>query len=201
MAAGIYAIVNTRNGMRYVGQAIDIEARWNEHRRALRAGNHCNARLQNAWNKYGEKAFEFCIVDTDVDLTCRAEESRLSLILAEQFWMDTLGRWHGMLYNIAPTAGSRLGAVESDATRRKKSAAKRGNTYNRGRKHKPETLANMSAAQRGKEHPQDCLHCSASRGKKRTDAARAKMAAANRHRGHKRRGIASPNCPHCPAPI
>ena len=60
---GIYSITNSGNGKRYIGQSIDIEKRWREHRWHLRANKHKNNHLQNAWNKYGETAFVFEVLE------------------------------------------------------------------------------------------------------------------------------------------
>ncbi len=67
--SGIYKIVNKKNGKYYVGRSIDIHKRWAQHRTQLRKNYHWNAKLQNAWNKNGESAFDFLIV-----LTCPREE-------------------------------------------------------------------------------------------------------------------------------
>lgn len=59
---GVYEIVNTVDGSVYVGSSINVQLRFYQHRRALRMGNHHNILLQQAWDKEGEKAFEFCIL-------------------------------------------------------------------------------------------------------------------------------------------
>jgi predicted GIY-YIG superfamily endonuclease len=61
--SGIYKIINKTNGKYYVGSSRNIEKRWNTHKRSLRKNNHHNEYLQRAWNKYGENAFDFVIVE------------------------------------------------------------------------------------------------------------------------------------------
>ena len=56
---GIYKIENLVNEKVYIGQAVNISRRWNEHKFHLKNNNHFNKHLQNAWNKYGEKNFKF----------------------------------------------------------------------------------------------------------------------------------------------
>ncbi len=56
---GIYSITNTQNCKRYIGSAVCFRTRWNHHRSDLRNGKHYSLKLQRAWNKYGESAFEF----------------------------------------------------------------------------------------------------------------------------------------------
>ena len=61
MTCGIYFISNKVNNKIYVGQSVNIERRWKQHKRELKNNIHENGRLQNAWNKYGEENFEFSI--------------------------------------------------------------------------------------------------------------------------------------------
>jgi group I intron endonuclease len=59
----IYEILNTTNQKRYIGQTSrSPSVRWREHKRELQKGIHFNERLQNSWNKYGEVAFEFNVI-------------------------------------------------------------------------------------------------------------------------------------------
>lgn len=59
---GIYKIRNRVNGKEYIGSSVRILRRFRDHKYALRRGEHKNKKLQNAWNKHGEHAFEFCVV-------------------------------------------------------------------------------------------------------------------------------------------
>lgn len=45
--------------MYYVGQSVDIEERWQNHKSRLRKNNHTVRMLQDDFNKYGEDAFVF----------------------------------------------------------------------------------------------------------------------------------------------
>lgn len=60
---GIYKIENTINGKVYIGQSRDIENRWYKHIGFLNSNSHHNKHLQAAWNKYGESAFAFAVVE------------------------------------------------------------------------------------------------------------------------------------------
>lgn len=105
--AGIYEIVNTSRGKIYIGSAIDLQKRLHGHIEALRADQHPNQKLQRAWTKYGEAAFEVRVLEHVADVAILLER--------EQFWLDvTQSVKNG--YNIAPKAGSQLGVRYSEAS-------------------------------------------------------------------------------------
>lgn len=59
----LYQIIHLESGNKYIGQTTRPPVkRWREHLYSLRKNKHQNRYLQYAWNKYGEKAFEFQIV-------------------------------------------------------------------------------------------------------------------------------------------
>lgn len=80
MKTGIYQITNQQNKTFYIGStARSFSTRHSEHWSKLRKNQHPNAKLQNAWNKYGEAAFTFHIVEY-VDSAHVVER--------EQFYLD-----------------------------------------------------------------------------------------------------------------
>lgn len=106
----IYQIRHIESGKVYVGSAIDPRTRCRKHRNALIKGKHHAPYLQHAWDKYGETAFVFEIIEPVLFVE--------DLIAREQYWIDTLRSndpAHG--YNLAPTAGSSLGYKHTDETR------------------------------------------------------------------------------------
>ena len=119
---GIYAIVNKVNGKFYIGSAGRIEQRpsqsgfydrWRGHIYCLNRGDHGNQHLQNAWNKYGESAFRFQILEFVESDRC---------IEVEQTYLDLFPEGdRDIVYNICFTAGSMLGFKHSDETRLKMS--------------------------------------------------------------------------------
>ena len=188
MKSGIYEILNTINGKRYVGSAVSLPRRKKEHRRRLLGNYHRNQYLQNAWNKYGENAFEFDVLEY--------WEPEF-LVSMEQWWMNMLQPE----YNILPTAGSplgyrhtkeslakqslaQMGRKHSDETKAKISAAHMGHSNFLGHKHTEETKAKMSAWQKGrtltKEHKANIS--AAHKGKKRSAESRANMSSAQNKR-------------------
>ena len=62
---GIYKITNKINGKCYIGQAIDIKRRWNDHRKeAFNPHSHCyEYPLYRAMRKYGIGHFKFEIIE------------------------------------------------------------------------------------------------------------------------------------------
>lgn len=78
---GIYVIENKTNGKYYLGSSIDINGRWQDHRKHLRGGYHHSIALQRAWDKYGEESFEFKILEETDDPT--------SLVELEQTYLDS----------------------------------------------------------------------------------------------------------------
>src|SRR5678810_343959 len=96
--SGIYKWICVPTGKVYVGSAIDLRKRCTWHVADLRHGDHHNKHMQNAWNKYGELAFEFCVIELVLESF---------LLEREQYWIDRLkaaDKRHG--FNSAPIAGS-----------------------------------------------------------------------------------------------
>lgn len=182
-SAGIYMIRHLANGKRYVGSASDCAGRKGTHLYQLRMGRHHSIILQRAWNKYGEDAFVFEIVET--------VENVALLIEREQFWIDHFGSaCPGRGYNVAPKAGSRRGTKQSDEAKAKMAAARERRTpeekaviaeklaaARRGYIHTAETLAKM----RGQKRSGDTRRriSVALVGKAKTEEHRARLSAAN----------------------
>ena len=155
---GIYAIIHTPTGRRYVGQSVRIEVRFREHRKSLRRGEHYNAKLQRAWNAHGETEFQFTILEE-----CIAD----NLTEREQFYIDQEAYFNLSLCVEAPMRGKlhttetrakmskawetrdphvNKGAVRTDECRAKISAALTGRSLSDA------TKAKMSVARRGKRN-------------------------------------------------
>jgi group I intron endonuclease len=84
--SGIYIVTNNVNGKRYVGQSIDIERRWNQHRYGKGS-----LLLRNAIKKYGIENFSFEVKE-EVDDTLPKPELVKLLIEKEQEWLDKTNR-------------------------------------------------------------------------------------------------------------
>jgi group I intron endonuclease len=137
---GVYVIRNTVNGKVYVGSAVKIYDRWKAHRSLLNGGAHHSRTMQRSWDKHGQEAFSFEVLEV--------VEEKTRLIEREQYWIDFL---HAACpkrgFNNAPTAGSSLGIVRDEEFKRRLSDARKGIPKS------PEHAAAIGAAQVGKIIP------------------------------------------------
>lgn len=153
MPKGIYKI--ELNEKIYVGSSsISIKGRWKSHLSGLRKGTHGNIHLQNAYNKHGELALKFSILEV-VEI---AED----VIILEQKYIDELKPE----FNICKIAGSKLGCAmsekakvkmslvalgrkHSEETRLKIGLASKSNQYGIGNKHTEEAKLKIGLASKG----------------------------------------------------
>lgn len=166
--SGIYEILNTVNGKRYIGSAKNFKVRWGEHRSLLRRKCHHSIHLQRAWDKHGEQSFIFQAI-----LACTPTKQVLEF--HEQFMFELLKPE----YNILPTAGTTLGFKPTAETRAKMSLAQRGSTRPersiehrkkqadaiRGKKATQETCTKISNALRGNNYALGHKHTPETRAK------------------------------------
>ena len=151
MTSGIYAITNARDCKKYIGQSVNIQKRWNEHRHALEQNKHFNIHLQRAWNR-GDR-FEFSVIEE-----CGINE----LNEREIYWIayyKTMDMQYG--YNLCAGGNSTTGRVCSEETRKKISEG------NRGKKCSAEEVARRTATFR--KHMEDPVYRERTR-KKRSEA-------------------------------
>lgn len=111
MARGIYKIINVVNNKFYVGSAVNLSRRRARHFSELRSGRHSNGRLQNSWNKYGEQAFVFVVVEEllpDADVLA-AENVWLKEHVGKEYCynigVDATAPHLGMSGELSPTWG------------------------------------------------------------------------------------------------
>ena len=118
--SGIYQIRNLVNGKIYVGSSVNLNRRKNKHFYKLRHNMHANLKLQNAFNKYGETAFIFEIIEIVDD--------KHQLLNREQYYIDKYNVVQEG-YNILPNAYSTLGVYPTAETRHKMSIAQKGRRH------------------------------------------------------------------------
>lgn len=85
---GIYKFTNKINGMSYIGQSVDIERRYKQHKRI----NTDNTIFHNAIREYGFDAFDFEIIEL-----CAKD----SLDEKEKFYIKKCNTIYPKGYNIA----------------------------------------------------------------------------------------------------
>lgn len=140
----IYCWRNVHNGKRYIGQTIDPQRRYREHKRYL--GNYAGQNLfGRALNKYSSMSdWEYTIIE---------EVSKEMLDEREIYWIefyDSMNPECG--YNIREGGHNIYGYKLPEETRRKQSESHKGKpAWNKGRKHTPETLKKLSEAKKGKK--------------------------------------------------
>ena len=145
--SGIYKIISKRDGKYYPGSSKHLlyrtrqNGRKEEHFYSLRRGSHHCRHLQRAYNKYGEKNFEFVIIKNNIP------EDRL--LVEEQKLLDIARTEPKMCY----TSNFIAGRVEMTKSLRKKMSSSRKllfkNGYTspmKGKKHTPLTKLRMSLA-------------------------------------------------------
>ena len=169
--SGIYRIKNIITGDCYVGSSINIERRWTQHRRDLKANRHDNRFMQASYNKFGVDAFVYNVLDY-----CE------NILEREQMFIDT----GAFSYNICKIAAAPMsGRIQSNETKAKISKA------NKGFRHSDETKAQMSAAAKGHSRNEGriaseetkCKISAARKGLKLSDETKAKISAV--HKGRK----------------
>ncbi len=143
---GIYEIVNLADGKAssYIGSSYDIGGRWRVHRHCLRHGTHVNVHLQRAWDKYGEDAFVFSVLEEVGD--------DMLLVMEQEYLDDYFDR--GRCYNIARDAAAPMkGHNHSEETKQKMSEARRGDRSPSWGKHPSAETRNKMARAKAKPYP------------------------------------------------
>jgi len=111
---GIYAVVNTKCptgfckiGKPYVGQAVNIYQRLQNHIGSLRSGHDgCNRHLLHAWRKYGQDAFVFVLLEEITDLQLITER--------EDYWINKLHSNENQFgYNKRKASDSNVGLLKN----------------------------------------------------------------------------------------
>ncbi len=170
---GIYAIELELidKTMIYYGSSCDITARWARHKRDLNNNIHDNQHLQRAWNKYGEFAFNFYVIEE--------VSNQENLTLIENEWLEQgketdVEYYRDICFNIRPFANNNIIAEE---TKKRMSLSKKGDkNYMYNRQHSDESKAIMSDLKKGEKNPMF--------GRKQTEDTKQKISQAIRGENH-----------------
>mgnify|MGYP001569841994 CR=1 FL=1 len=180
MDTGVYCWHNLKTGKRYVGSAArSFRYRNKNHLSELRRGRSPCTYLQHAWNKYGEQAFYFCILERCLPEECLARE---------QYWIDYYRSAESRYgYNCSSVAGSVLGCrwkrktpkpPVSDETRCKLSVAGTGRKHTEIEKNK--IAASMLGKLTGRVLTEEHKSKISWLGREHTEETKAKMSASHR---------------------
>lgn len=123
---GVYAIRNINSGKMYIGStSVSIKKRLWHHVSELKRNRHKNYRLSEDWVKYGEKAFEFVVLEN----TCTDLRKR------EQHWMEFYNSVENG-YNINPLINGKDSFSKETIEKRSKSIKKSYESGRHGNLHK-----------------------------------------------------------------
>lgn len=198
--SGIYKITVNRFGkspMFYIGQSVNFEKRKQYHLWSFRARKGRNPILQRAFEKYGEDAFVFQMVE-------QVPRDGALLAAAEKRWLDSVVAQYGegSVYNILrEETTSRAGIPHSSETRAKMSEVQKsiGMTPARwagvektrakliGRKLSPETIRKRTESHKGVKRTEEWKAMMSAKMTGRTNSAetRAKISATKKSLGQK----------------
>lgn len=145
--SGIYMWKNKITGRVLVGQTVNFNKRKASYLRSLKNGDYGNSHFQAAWNKYGQDAFEFSILEV--------VSNHEFLTAFEQKYVDYFRNFKTGVYNqVGPVDSPRRGAKNSTSQNAKISSSNLGKPKRKGYKKGPRSLESrqkQSAAIRGKK--------------------------------------------------
>jgi hypothetical protein len=96
--AGIYRIRNTAEGRSLIGATVNLSGGMNRHRFQLKHGSHPDAELQADWNRLGESAFEFTVLDRLEPRDEPSYDPSEELGVLMEMWLDKLAAAGEALY-------------------------------------------------------------------------------------------------------
>jgi len=150
--SGIYCILNTVNGKFYIGSTTNLWRRYKNHFNDLSKNQHHSVYLQRAFNKYGNEAFEFHVLEV--------VEKEEGIYLIEQKYLDFLKPYNRQIgYNVENHVSirSKETIAKIVATRKANGNSEKFQKHldslsekKKGVKLSPETKAKISISQKNK---------------------------------------------------
>lgn len=136
---GIYIITNVLENKHYIGQSVHCLERFSKHKSLLRKNIHSNPHLQNSWNKHGEKAFTFEVLE---------EYENEFLFSFENFWCNMLNV-HNRLHGYNSDSINPTGSLNHHHSKETIEKIRKANT---GKKHSKETKEKLKIINTGKKY-------------------------------------------------
>jgi group I intron endonuclease len=102
LKSGVYKLTNLINNRIYIGSAKEFKERWKQHHYALKKNKHSNKFLQADYNKCGEDAFKFEVLEVI------SGEKQDRLLIEEKYILQFFDKGE-MCYNLCNRAISREG--------------------------------------------------------------------------------------------
>ncbi|MCW2276953.1 GIY-YIG nuclease family protein [Heliophilum fasciatum] len=99
---GVYQIKNGVTGKILVGSSTNLPGKFNSHRFQLQMQCHRDRDLQQDWNRYGQEAFSFDILEQLKAEEIPQEEWRDALDAMEAKWLTALAPYGEQGYNRPP---------------------------------------------------------------------------------------------------
>lgn len=180
----MYEIYNWIVDKRYIGRSVQVLKRIQEHRGKLQRGKHANPYLQRAWDKYGEGAFDFTVLEIVQEHDLPQREGFYCTLF------QTHDPEHGYNLDLVDVAGrTRLSDSHKKHIAESHTGKVRSEDFKakmRGHPVSPETRAKISAANKGRKPSLEERQrmSDAGRGRKATEETKAKIRA-NGNRGRK----------------
>jgi len=167
---GVYKFTNKFNRKVYIGQSVNIEKRYKEHKRSINIDY--NNYWINAIKKYGFDNFDF-----EVLIECPKE----NLNYWERFYISYYCS-NNPDYGYNKTSGGQIGFTYkvTEESRKKMSESQKGNTNKRGKKCSEESRKKMSESQKGNTNRL---------GKKFSEESRKKMSESHKGKSPGNKGV------------
>lgn len=169
--ASVYCIENTTNGFKYIGSTVNkVNSRWIDHKWLLNKNTHHSKSLQDAWSTDGAIAFNFYIIEDNIDdEVCREHEDYYV-----KFY-KTLDRQFGYNEREPLFGGGLLRFSDEQRQRLSNSRKGEGNPFY-GKSHTDEARQKMSESRTGKQTKENNHNY----GKSPSDETRKKIGDANK---------------------
>jgi len=129
----IYEVKNSVTEKRYIGQTKNIQGRKREHLSNLKYKQHYNKELQKDFNKYGERNFQFSVIEKVLEENANERE---------KYWIKSL-KERDLSYNV-------YNGGASDNKHLSLEAWKNCVLSHIGKKHKMSTIEKMKKSQRAR---------------------------------------------------